>query len=136
MSETYYKVLGEDGEARYGKGKWSLPRGDKPGQWKRAWGKLDPCKNGLHLCRRSDLLTWIGPRIFEVEVGGSRMIQCEDKVVVRRARLVREFVAWGSGAAQAFWKDCGDRAWDALAVPEYRAWQTDRLFDYLEGRAS
>ena len=52
-----YKVLGENGEAFHGgTGSWPLPKNGKPGKWLFVEGAIQPCVNGLHLCRRDDLV--------------------------------------------------------------------------------
>ena len=183
-AQTYFKVLDADGSTIYADSSWGLPRGDKPGRWEKAKGELVVCKNGLHLCRREDLIHWLGPRIFEAEVGGGKLIESDQKVVVRKARLVRELDTWNDRTARLFAADCAERvlplfekkhtndtrpreaieaarafadsaaysavrsaadsaarsaadfAADFAAYSAAREWQTDRLFDYLEGRAS
>ena len=108
VPEPYYKVLDKGGEALYGRGAWGLPRGSRPGCWEKATGELAVCRNGLHLCRRGDLVRWLGPRIFEVETRGDELIVSSDKVVVREARLVRE-LAWDERVARLFVADCAER---------------------------
>jgi hypothetical protein len=201
-----YKVLG-NGQTSYhgGSGKWTKNR------WRSISGDLMPCENGLHLCRRQDLLTWLGPEIWEAEYEGE-LVEADDKVVVRRARIVRKLDTWNERTARLFAADCAekvlpifekqypnderpreaieaarayargeignaasdaaraaawaaaryaasDAAWDAAryaaseaawaaasdaawavardaALDAASQWATDRLFDYLEGRAS
>jgi hypothetical protein len=181
-----YKVLG-NGQTSYhgGSGKWTKNR------WRSVSGDLMPCENGLHLCRRQDLLTWLGPEIWEAEYEGE-LVDAKDKVVVRRARIVRKLDTWNQRTSRLFAADCAekvlpifekqypnderpreaieaarayargeignaasdaaraaawaaaryaasDAAWGAARVAASHAasqWATDRLFDYLEGRAS
>ena len=105
-----YKVLGLDGSARIGKGKWLLPRGSRPGEWMPPIeGELVACKCGYHLCRRADLIHWIGPAIYEAEYRGER-IETDDKIVVREARLVRTIETWNEKTARLFACDCAERA--------------------------
>jgi hypothetical protein len=152
----------------------------------KAKGDLIPCQNGLHLCRRGDLIKWLGPRIFLAEADPAEIVESADKVVVRRARLVTEFTTWNERSARLFAADCAERvllifelkhpeddrsrkaieaarqfahgeidaaaraaagaaaraaagaaardaAW-AAARDAAREWQTNRLFEYLEGR--
>ena len=165
---TYYKVLDANGDAIYGNGSWGLPRGKRPGCWEKAEGELVVCENGLHLCRRGDLVQWLGPRIFVAEIRGDELIESDNKVVVRSARLVSEFTTWNDCTARLFAADCAERVLpifekkhpddtrpreaieaarqfargeiDAAARASARAavwdaehaWQTNRLFDYLE----
>ena len=109
MSETLYKVLADDGSARMGRGKWPLPKRGKPGAWRAVRGALVPCERGLHLCRRGDLIHWLGPAIFVAEWDGDRL-DCDDKIVVRKARLVRRINRWTSGTARLFAHDCVQHA--------------------------
>jgi hypothetical protein len=98
-----YKVLGE-GQTSYhgGSGKWTKNR------WRSVSGDLMPCENGLHLCRRQDLLTWLGPEIWEAEYEGE-LVEADDKVVVRRARIVRKLDTWNERTARLFAADCAER---------------------------
>lgn len=116
---TLYKVLSHDGSAIMGRGSWPLPSVQgilrsgavhyRPSEWMTVQGQLVPCANGLHLADGEfQLLTWLGPRIFEAEYDGER-IDCDDKIVVRRARLLRE-TAWDDRAARLFACDCAERA--------------------------
>jgi hypothetical protein len=174
---SHYKVLGDGGAAIYGKGKWGLPSGKRPGKWMVAKGDLAPCANGLHLCRREDLVHWFGPNIFLAEIGSDEIVESDDKIVVRRARLVRKFATWNECSARLFAADCaehvlpifearypddtrprkaveaarqfargeigaaagdaaGDAAWAAAgdaAGDAERVWQTNKLFEYLDG---
>ena len=102
-----YKVLDRDGKPFHGgNGVWPLPQ-NGPGEWLEVEGDLIPCHNGLHLCRESDLLEWLGPCIYEAEYDGE-MIECENKAVVRRARLIRG-TAWSDRTARLFACDCAER---------------------------
>src|SRR5215218_1204368 len=126
----YYKVLEEDGSARLGVGKWPLPADGQPGEWLAVSGKLVPCENGLHLCRPSDLPQWLGPAIFEAEADPEgEIIEARDKVVVRRARLVRRIEAWNETSARLFAADCAERV---LPIFERRCPQDDRPRQAIE----
>jgi len=89
--ETLYKLTGPKGEPVHGgSGTWSLPRGKRPGTWRQVEGSLRPCENGLHLLRATDIRQWMRAGIlWEVEAG-TEQIDHGDKVVVRRARLIRK----------------------------------------------
>ena len=62
-----WKVLDEH---RYpvhgGNGQW------KPGGWMPTIpdGELQACVRGYHLCRRGDLVGWLGPQIWEAKADG------------------------------------------------------------------
>ncbi len=106
---TLYKVLNEDGTAYHGgRGAWPLPHDGQPGDWLEVKGQLVPCENGLHLCREQDLVGWLGPAIYEAEYEGE-MVEHEDKVVVRKARLLRRLDAWNERTARLFACDCAER---------------------------
>ena len=111
-----YKVLREDGQCYSGgRGTWSLPVKDAdgtwtPGEWMPAIeGKLAPCRNGYHLCREQDLLTWLGPVIYEAEYRGE-IVETDDKVVVRETRLLRRCEGWNERTVRLFACDCAERA--------------------------
>lgn len=107
---TYYKVLAEDGSACHGGcGKWPLPKGGKPGEWLEVSGSIVPCRNGLHVCEKSDLVHWLGPAIFLCEVSGET-VRDEHKSVVAKARLVSRINTWNDRTARLFAADCADKA--------------------------
>jgi hypothetical protein len=99
----YFKVLDYDGSAFHGgRGKWTK------GRWRSVRGRLDPCRNGLHLCTLEQLLLWLGPTIWRAEVHpDSEIIEDRDKVVVRKARVV-ERLPWDERTAGLFAADCAE----------------------------
>ncbi len=106
---TLYKITDHDGSARMGSGSWHLPKGKRPGKWMAPIvGDLVACQNGYHLCREADLLDWLGPAIFEVEYRGE-MIEADNKIVVREARLLRKCGGWNESTARLFAADCAAR---------------------------
>ena len=106
--ERVWKVLAEGGKPHHGgTGAWPLPKDGKPGAWVTVTGDLVPCENGLHLCRRQDLIGWLGPVIWEAEYTG-QVIDHGDKIVVRRARLVRRVRTWNERTARLFACDCAE----------------------------
>lgn len=107
--ETLYKVLGTDGSAdNGGNGKWYLPQDDGPGNWMPPIEDINPCKRGYHLCRRKDLVQWLGPIIFVAEARG-KSVDCSDKVVFSEARLLRQMTGWTERTARLFACDCAER---------------------------
>ena len=103
-----FKVLDLDGSARMGNGKWYLPKGKRPGKWMpKIEGELIACQNGYHLCRDEQVLCWLGPALFEAEYRGE-MLDHEDKIVVREARLLRRFDRWDERNARLFAADCAE----------------------------
>lgn len=105
---TLYKVLGIDGRSRNGGNmQWHLPVARQPGKWMpNIEGEIIPCQNGYHVVIGSQLLGWLGPRIFEVEVRGDQ-VKRDDKIVVREARLIRE-TGWNEKTARLFACDCAE----------------------------
>jgi len=116
MTERLFKVLNEDGTSYHGGyGAWSLPSDDAPGEWMPAIkGKLVACENGYHLCRKQDLLEWLGPAIFKAEYRGERM-DMDNKVVVREARLLQR-LNWDQQVARLFACDCAERVLSLFEV--------------------
>ena len=112
MEEKYYKVLAEDGTPHHGgKGKWSLPTADGPGEWMPQIEKIEPCRSGYHVCREQDLIYWLGPAIFEVEIRGTTIVHEEagsSKVVAAEARLIRRLDTWNDRTARLFAADCAE----------------------------
>lgn len=105
-----YKITNTNGRARYGYGSWPLPQNGQPGKWLRVKSQLRPCKHGLHLCRERDLIYWLGPEIWEAEADDNyKHMVCNDKIVVRRARLVRRIETWNECTARLFSCDCAER---------------------------
>ena len=52
----FYKVLGDDqGSHHGGTGRWVKNR------WRTVEGPVVPCSNGIHYCRRDQLVHWLGP---------------------------------------------------------------------------
>jgi hypothetical protein len=135
-----YKVLDAKGRPCHGgRGTWPLPKKGKPGAWLEVKGEIIPCARGLHLCRLSDLQTWLGARIFEAEMDGEKVV-CGDKIVVSRARLLRE-LSWTPEKAIEFACWCAERALKRERKvgrePDQRSWQA--IFEarrYLKGEAS
>ena len=120
---TLYKVLdAENRSTNGGRGKWT------PGRWRTVSGPLVPCRHGLHLCRERDLVTWLGPVIWEAEVDGE-VIEEPDKVVARRARIVRRVETWNERTTRLFAADCAEHV---LPLFEARRPGDDRLRKAIE----
>ena len=108
---TYYKVLGDGGRAHHGgRGSWPLPSGKRPGKWLEVDGDIRPCVRGLHLCRKPDLVHWLGPTIWIAEADESNLVAADDKVVVHRARLLSRLDTWNETTARLFAADCAKDA--------------------------
>jgi hypothetical protein len=114
-TERLFKVLGEGRKSCHGgTGAWPAP-----GEWLEVTGELVPCKHGLHLCREQDLVNWIGPEIWEAEYEGER-VDGDDKIVVRKARLVRKCENWTERTARLFACDCAEHV-----LPLYEKWNPE-----------
>lgn len=126
MMTEYYKVLGPDGAAcNGGSGQWPLANG-RPGAWLDVTGDLVPCQNGLHVCTRAQLIDWLGPTIWRVEVDPAEVLAETDKTVVRRARLLSQLETWTERTARLFAADCAERALERERregrEPDARSW--------------
>jgi hypothetical protein len=111
---VYYKVLNADGTCYHGgSGAWPLPTKNAdgtwtPGAWVEVEGNIEACSNGLHACRDEQVLDWFGPAMFELEYDGEPT-DAGNKVVGRRARLLRRFETWNERTARLFACDCAER---------------------------
>lgn len=105
---TYYKVLNENGTAPYLGGQWHLPTGNRPGKWMpHLEGELIPYAHGYHVFTANDLIPWLGPTIWEVEVKG-KTIREGSHTIVRQARLLRRLETWNERTARLFTIDCAE----------------------------
>ena len=121
MPETLYKVLAEDGAPHHGgSGRWHLPRGTRPGKWMPKITDVEPCHRGYHVCRPDQVIQWLGPTIWTVEVRGA-VIDHGDKLVVGEARLLAKCDHWNDRTARLFAAAC---ARDVLPIFE-RAYPGD-----------
>ena len=105
-----------------------MPNG-KPGDWLKIDGDIVPCRRGLHLCRRGDLVSWLGPVIYEAEYRGEKIV-ADNKIVVAEARLLRQLPGWNERTARLFAADCAERALKrerkAGREPDPRSWAAVR----------
>lgn len=119
-----YKFLRHDGTSVFTGFRWPLPNGG-PGPWVEAG--IDPCRSGIHGCRRADLPLWAGRTLYEVELDGE-IVEEAMKVVARRGRLLRRIEAWDDAFRDEYTRACADRAhelargaslesWDAVIEP-------------------
>ena len=126
--QKLYKILDKGGRSCNGGNiEWSLPEKQKDGSWEPGkWmpiirGELIACENGYHLCREKDLLSWLNESIYEAEYKG-KLIESDNKVVVRQARLVRKCENWNARTTRLFACWCvrntpladGRTVWDLL----------------------
>jgi len=121
-----YKFLRPDGTSVFTRFRWPLPDGG-PGPWVVAG--IDPCRSGIHACRRGDLPLWVGRALYEIELDGE-IHEEATKVVAPRGRLLRRIDAWDD-LREAYTRVCADRAhelargaglddWDAMVEPSVR----------------
>ena len=103
----YYKVLNQGGACIYANGYWHLPKRG-PGEWMPVVKDLEMCESGYHLCRRKDLVGWLGPEIYEAEGRGKKLVG-DDEVVFQQARLIRKLDTWNDRTARLFTCDCAER---------------------------
>lgn len=105
-----YKVLDVGGHPLWGgSDPWSLPTADGPGDWMPKIDKIRPCVRGYHLCDGEEqLLSWLGPVIYEAEGRGDR-VNGGNKVVFSEARLIRRLDAWNERSARLFACECACR---------------------------
>ena len=98
----FFKVLGENREPCHGgSGQWP-----EPGIWTEEQ-EVRPCRSGWHLCRSRDLLRWLGPCLWLAEA--EDVTEAEDKVVAKRARLIRQ-LPWDNTTARLWAADCAESA--------------------------
>ena len=115
MSETLYKVLDADGTSPVAHAAWSLPDGDRPGDWMPAiTGTLVKCERGYHAVPRSHLARrlFAGACVYEVELDTRHVgtLVYDEEVVARRMRRVR-LVGVATRRALVSWAcDCAERA--------------------------
>ena len=124
---TYYKCLKTGGKSAWGgTGTWHVPNG-KPGKWMpKIVGKLVPCECGYHICTADQLVYWLSDEIYEVECSGAT-INCDNKSVVQRARLIRKLDTWNERTARLFACDCAERALTHVAEPDRRSVEAIRV---------
>ena len=95
-----YKVLNEN----------RMPFHGGNGQWPyRKWTpriQPVPCIQGYHVCRIDQLLNWLGPKIWVVEIRGE-WIDHSNKLVAESARLVC-LTKWNERNARLFAADCAE----------------------------
>ena len=107
-----YKVLAADQSSHHGgSGKW------RKGQWCTVDGVLVPCRNGIHYCRRDQLVQWLGSAIWLFEDGSpDETIDGGDKMVTRKGRIVERVETWNERTARLFAADCAEMA--LVYIPE------------------
>jgi hypothetical protein len=115
-----YKFLRPDGTSAFTGFRWELPDG-APGDWVQA--HVDPCASGIHACLAPGLPLWVGPTLYEIELGG-QIVASKSKLVASRARLLRRVGAWDDDLRAAYSRMCAERAHELAlrAAPALEAW--------------
>jgi hypothetical protein len=111
-----YKFLTADGLGVFSRFAWDLPNGG-PGAWVES--EVEPCRVGIHACRRGDLPYWLAPTLFEIELDGPVEEQTM-KVVAPRGRLIRRIGSWDSASREAFGSMCLARTHELIAAAPER----------------
>lgn len=106
-----YKFLTSEATSPFTGFHWDLPDGG-PGSWIEA--TVEPCRSGIHACRRDGLSLWLGRELYEVELDG-HIVTEPTKLVASRARLLRRIDAWDDRLRDEYTRMCAERAHD-LAV--------------------
>lgn len=103
----YYKAFRSDGKTLHGRDGWPIPQDGKPGEWVEVRGYIYPCGNGLHIMTKGHLAYWPGPRLYLVDVAvDGEVVECDDKIVVSKARLVRPVDGWNARSMFLWLADC------------------------------
>jgi len=116
-----YKFLTAGARSPFTGFAWPVPDGE-PGPWIEA--PVEPCRSGIHACRRDDLPLWLGRVLYEVELDGE-IVEEPAKVIASRARLVRRIDAWDDRLRDEYTRTCADHAHELAAgsSPPLGAWE-------------
>ncbi len=109
-----FKVTGQDAASLFTQFRWPTPVGGAPGAWVEATDDGTLCERGIHACRTAQLPYWLGPRLWEIELGGE-IVQGPYKLVAQRGRLVREVAGWPE-LARPFAESCARRVSELAAA--------------------
>ncbi len=114
---TYYKVLNADRSCCDGGNIVWEPEGVPMPP---IVGYLMPYLYGYHVCTADQLINWVGPAIWEVEVDTAGMQTVPAITVVRGATLVRR-TAWDMRSMALWALDCAEHVQHFVAWPETAA---------------
>lgn len=104
-----FKFLSEGQRGIFSDFRWPLPRNGTPGSWVTAGLPLEPCVNGIHVCREDDLPYWIDDELWMIELRGE--VAAHDRMIVaEEGRLVRKIDSWNRETATSFAEACALRA--------------------------
>jgi len=96
-----YKFLAEGAVAPFTGFRWRID------EWVDA-GAVKPCFSGIHACTVEQLPYWLGPELWEVELGGE-IVRQSRKLVAARGRLGRRHDGWNDDLRRAFATDVLER---------------------------
>ena len=113
-----YKFLPEGGLGIFSDFSWPLPSNGTPGAWVVAGLPLEPCVNGIHVCREDDLPYWIDDELWVIELRGE-IAEHDRMLVAEQGRLVERIDAWNRESATSFAEACALRGRD-VAVQTLR----------------
>ncbi|MDQ2969200.1 MAG: hypothetical protein M3R37_12905 [Actinomycetota bacterium] len=110
MSKSHaFKFLSEGGRGIFSDFRWPLPWDGTPGSWVAAGLPLEPCVNGIHVCREDDLPYWIDDELWVIELRGE--VAAQDRMLVaEEGRLVKKVDGWDRETATSFAEACALRA--------------------------
>jgi hypothetical protein len=128
-----FKFLSEGGRGIFSDFRWPLPWDGTPGSWVRADLPLEPCVNGIHVCREDDLPYWIDDDLWVIELRGEAATHTR-MIVAEEGRLVAKIDDWNRETATSFAETCALRA-RAAAVDTLRGADRDEDAAALEGAA-
>ena len=137
----YFAV--SDVDARFLDGQelsWPLPHGKRPGQWLPTVERdLVTYENGYEVYTPKQLLQYLGPAIWEVEVRGE-LLETGKVTMVREARIIAP-TCWNECTARLFACDCVARALrrerKAGREPNKQNWEALRVVRlYAKGKAT
>lgn len=111
-----YKFLTSEGRGLFSHFAWPLPS-DGPGSWVES--EIEPCRAGIHACRKNDLPYWIAPALYEIELEGP-IDERAVKVAAALGRLLRRIDAWDASMREAYGQMCFGRAHELVASSEGR----------------
>ena len=128
-----FKFLSEGGRGIFSDFRWPLPWDGTPGSWVTAGLPLEPCVNGIHVCRGDDLPYWIDDELWVIELRGE--LATHDRMIVaEEGRLLTKIDEWNRATATSFAETCALRA-RAAAVETLRGADRDDEATALEGAA-
>ncbi|MCK9598634.1 MAG: hypothetical protein M0R06_06295, partial [Sphaerochaeta sp.] len=96
MSQIYFKFLTDEGRGPFSGWNWSqyYPMGGEPGYWTPPVKRLNPCREGYHLCYADTLFRgYESSRLYKAWAGGQVILDI-DKAVCERAQLLSRVVSW------------------------------------------